>query len=150
MACTRDVDHASPQQGVPAQLIVGASSDNLPVIRSLVENVLLTADLPMSDVSDVTLGVDEISTQIILRSRATDPVGCSLQVGPDVVVVEVYGVLRSGSTLSTDGFGWHVVRTVSDSVTIDLSDGAPDCEVRVTLIKARSIAEADPVAGHEV
>ncbi|KQR97773.1 hypothetical protein ASG12_11895 [Williamsia sp. Leaf354] len=140
MAAAGDVDRASEQHHVPAQVSVAASLPNLAVIRSVVESVLLTEDFSIADVSDVVLGVDEIATQIITRSRETDTVGCSLLAVPAGVAVEVRGVLRSASTLSTDGFGWHVVQTVADSVTIDVAGVAPDREVLVRLAKTRSTA----------
>ena len=102
MAATGDVDRASEQHHVPAQVSVAASLPNLAVIRSVVESVLLTEDFSIADVSDVVLGVDEIASQIITRSRETDTVGCSLLAVPAGVAVEVRGVLRSASTLSTD------------------------------------------------
>ena len=140
MAAAGDVDRASEQHHVPAQVSVAASLPNLAVIRSVVESVLLTEDFSIADVSDVVLGVDEIASQIITRSRETDTVGCSLLAVPAGVAVEVRGVLRSASTLSTDGVGWHVVQTVADSVTIDVAGVAPDREVLVRLAKTRSTA----------
>ena len=140
MAATGDVERASEQHHVPAQVSVAASLPNLAVIRSVVESVLLTEDFSIADVSDVVLGVDEIASQIITRSRETDTVGCSLLAVPAGVAVEVRGVLRSASTLSTDGVGWHVVQTVADSVTIDVAGVAPDREVLVRLAKTRSTA----------
>ncbi|MCX6470759.1 MAG: hypothetical protein NTW76_15795 [Corynebacteriales bacterium] len=145
MVHASEVDRVSARQAVPAQLVVGASLSNLTVIRSVVESVLLTEDFSIADVSDVVLGVDEIATQIITRSRETDTVGCSLLAVPAGVAVEVRGVLRSASTLSTNGFGWHVVRTVADSVTIDVAGVAPDREVLVRLAKSRS-TETKPTA----
>ncbi|MGJ0120938.1 anti-sigma factor [Williamsia sp. MIQD14] len=139
MVRTSDIDQVSAQQGVPVRLVVGATLTSLTVIRSLVESVLLTEDFSITDVADVLLGVDEIATQIITRSHDTDVVECSLLAGPAGVAVQMRGVLRSGLTISTDGFGWHVVRSVADSVTIDMAGVAPDRQVLVRLAKVRSI-----------
>lgn len=126
------------RQGVPVLLSVAATPANLPVIRTLVESVLLTADFSLADASDVQLGVDEICTQIIARSAESDRLTCSLSIDPVEVSGEISGTLRGALELSTDGFGWHVVQSVTDAVDVAVSGSGDDRVVLVRFSKVRT------------
>lgn len=131
-----DIDQVSSQRGIPVQLSIGATLDSLAVIRSLVDTVLLSAEFSLADTADVTLGVDEICTQIVSHSVVSGSLRCTLLTGPGGVAGEISGVLRQGLSLPDTGFGWHVITSVTDAVVIDTA--GDDGSVCVRFVKVRS------------
>lgn len=105
----------SGEAGQPIEVTVPAEAAVLPVVRAVLESVLLLDDWTIDEIADVKLGVDEICSQII-EMRA---VGARLSVSVSVssfgeLSGRIDGVLAPEGSLDTEGFGWHVVRTVID------------------------------------
>lgn len=119
------------------ELTVPARVDRLPIVRGLVENVLLTDDFGLDTVADLKVGVDESCTELIALA---DTEAASLQVvvttGPQRVQIEVCCAVGD-STVDVTSFGWYVIECVADDVSVAYAQGARGREARITLTTVR-------------
>ncbi|MCH5641217.1 anti-sigma factor [Gordonia sp. ABSL49_1] len=109
------IDEITRSADVPVVLSVRAHRTTLPIIRALVEHVMLLDDWTIDDVADLKLGVDEICGQLIEGARPAERIEVALTTGPQGLVVTMEAPVVSGFALETDGFGWRVVETVTDA-----------------------------------
>lgn len=136
----RVVDELSHAANAPVEISVVAESGRLAIVRSVVEQTLYLDDWAIDDVADVVLGVDEICTQIITTSEPDRRIVISIAVGPRGVVGRIDGTLDAGFDIDTAGFGWHVVRTVTDAQSISFVDRGGRRDVTVRFAKRRNPA----------
>ncbi|WP_330230794.1 ATP-binding protein [Nocardia sp. NBC_00508] len=95
---------------VPAQL------EQLTMLRALSETVALIADFALDEVTDIRLALDEVATSLILDAVPGSMVDCEFTYDADKMFVHVSAVAVSESVIGQAGFGWHIVRTLTDSI----------------------------------
>lgn len=118
------------------QLTVPARVDRLPIVRALVESVLLTDDFSLDAVADLKVGVDESCTELIALSDSAAVLSVAVATGPNDVRIAVSCEVGDSSVDQTS-FGWYVIDCVADNVGIEYSDGARRREVTITLTTLR-------------
>ncbi|GAB23341.1 putative anti-sigma factor [Gordonia polyisoprenivorans NBRC 16320 = JCM 10675] len=123
--------------GEPVELAVGAESDRLSIIRSVVERTLYLADWTVDEVTDVKIAIDEICSQLISAAVAGARVHLSLTVGPTGAVARAASPVIPGFEIDTTGFGWRVVTTLTDAHTIECVDRPDHRDLTVTIGKTR-------------
>ncbi len=95
---------------VPARL------EQLTMLRALAETVALIADFALDEVTDIRLALDEVATSLILDAAAGSTIDCEFTYDTDKMFVHVSSVAVTESVMGHAGLGWHIVRTLSDSI----------------------------------
>ncbi|EME22116.1 ATP-binding protein [Rhodococcus triatomae] len=108
---------ASPA-GTPVEVRVRADHGRLPVLRAVAETVAILADLTLDHVSDVKLAVDEICSALVTKAAVDADVVCRFDATATVLGVHVSADTTTDRVPDERGFGWHVVRTLTDTVSV--------------------------------
>ncbi|MGY1896912.1 ATP-binding protein [Nocardia gipuzkoensis] len=95
---------------VPARL------EQLTMLRALAETVALIADFALDEVTDIRLALDEVATSLIVDAAADSMIDCEFTYDTDKMFVHVSSVAATDSVVGRAGFGWHIVRTLTDSI----------------------------------
>jgi serine/threonine-protein kinase RsbW len=97
---------------------VPAETGHLIMLRALAETVALIADFGIDEVTDIRLALDEVATSLILDAVPGSTLDCEFRYGDDRMFVRVGSVTAMLSAIGEDSFSWHIVRTLTDSVTV--------------------------------
>lgn len=101
----------------PAELRVCAEFGQLPLLRAVAETVAVLADFTLDDVSDIELAVDEVCSVLIKDAQRGSVLTCRFHSGDFDLRVRV-GVDTATDRLPDEqSFGWHVLRTLTDSIS---------------------------------
>ncbi|WP_433191747.1 ATP-binding protein [Nocardia sp. CA-107356] len=95
---------------VPAEL------EQLTMLRALAETVALIADFAIDEVVDIRLALDEVATSLILDAAPGSTLDCEFTYNDNEMFVHVASVAVSDSVVGQAGFGWHIVRTLTQSI----------------------------------
>jgi serine/threonine-protein kinase RsbW len=102
----------------PVNIRVAADKSQVPMIRAIAETLAVLADFSLDEVADIKLAVDEAAMTIIGHAGA----GSELTVAFTTTEHGFHGVVQSwlplSNTLPQSGFGWHVLQTLTESVTV--------------------------------
>ncbi|WP_028477314.1 anti-sigma factor [Nocardia sp. CNY236] len=96
---------------------VPAASDQLAMLRAIAETVLLMADFGIDEVTDIRLALDEVASALVLDAVDGSELDCVFGFDGPTVDVRVRAVTASDASPDRAGFGWHVVATLTDSVS---------------------------------
>ncbi len=113
------VINISAEQGLystPVEIRVAASVTQLPIVRGLAETLVLLSDFTLDEVADIRLAVDEVCSTLIALAAAGTSLDCRFTIGEAQLLVEVTGVAETEGLPDQRSFGWHVLRTLTDSV----------------------------------
>jgi serine/threonine-protein kinase RsbW len=94
-----------------------ARVDQLPMVRSLGETVLLHADFTLEEVADIRLALNEVATALILDAVPGSTIGCTFSYSADRVVVRVSSTAVSKAEAGPDQLSWYVVATLTESLS---------------------------------
>ncbi|MEU8898850.1 anti-sigma factor [Nocardia sp. NPDC048505] len=97
---------------VPAEL------EQLTMLRALAETVTLIADFGIDEVTDIRLALDEIATALMLGAVPGSEVETGFSFREGAITVEVSGVAATDTALDQGNFGWHIVETLTDSISV--------------------------------
>ena len=95
---------------VPAEL------DQLTMLRALAETVALIADFAIDEVVDIRLALDEVATSLILDAVPGSTLDCEFTYNETEMFVRVASAAVSETVVGQAGFGWHIVRTLTQSI----------------------------------
>ncbi|WP_228803656.1 ATP-binding protein [Nocardia higoensis] len=95
---------------------VPARPEQLTMLRALAETVGHIADFAIDEVADIRLALDEVATALVLDAVPGSELDCELDYGQDRMTVRVRGLTASKDPVARNGFGWHIVRTLTESV----------------------------------
>ncbi|MFC9434022.1 anti-sigma factor [Nocardia sp. NPDC057030] len=87
------------------------------MLRALAETVALIADFALDEVTDIRLALDEVATSLILDAVPGSSLECEFTYDTNQMFVHVASVAASESVVGQAGFGWHIVRTLTHSIT---------------------------------
>ncbi|MCQ4122513.1 ATP-binding protein [Rhodococcus tibetensis] len=128
--------------GSLVELRVTAEFDQLPVIRAVAETLAALANFGADEVADIKLAADEIASELIGAVVSdVDYVTLSFVTSDSALAVTVAARIAAGHVPDRGAFGWHVLETVTDSVTVteSASDSAlPGQQVSVEFVKHRT------------
>ncbi|WP_024805417.1 ATP-binding protein [Nocardia sp. BMG51109] len=111
----------SAEQGLrstPVEIGVAATVSQLPIVRGLAETLVLLSDFTLDEVADIRLAVDEACSTLIAVAAAGTTLRCRFTVGDEDLLVRVTGIAGAEGLPDQRSFGWHVLRTLTDEVTI--------------------------------
>ena len=124
----------------PIVLTVQAELNQLPVMRSVAEVLGILGDFNLDDVVDIKLAVDEVCSQLIIGAAKDTELTASFMVSDADLTATFCARAVATYSLPRDGFGWQVLNTVADTVTVtELPIGdARDRKITVEIVKLRS------------
>ena len=104
-------------------LTIPADTAHVAMARSVAAAMAARADLPLDQLEDLRLAVDEALTQAIADAVPGSEVACSSTVHDTGLVVVVSAASASGRPPSTGTFSWIVLKALVDEVAADVQDG---------------------------
>ncbi len=97
---------------------VPAEHEQLVMLRALAETVALIADFGLDEVTDIRLALDEVATSLIAAAVADSTLSCDFDYDEHRMTVRVTSTAATESFLDQEGFGWHIVRTLTRGVGV--------------------------------
>ncbi len=117
MSATSDLSHAAATR---VGVRVPAEFEQLTMLRALTETALLMAELPLDEVTDIQVAVDEIATAVMDSAVMGSELECEFGFGDGRIAVFVSAVAGTRYPIDEHGFGWHVIHTITESLTADV------------------------------
>jgi serine/threonine-protein kinase RsbW len=114
-----DLDGASS-----VEVRTSASAAMIPTIRAVASDLAARADFDLDAISDLRMAVDEACATLVDLAAPKSTLQCSFLVHADRIVV--HATVQAGQAdakVSTDTFGWRVLQTLADEVTVDHATG---------------------------
>jgi serine/threonine-protein kinase RsbW len=108
-----------PVATATVEIRIAADPAQLPTLRALAETVALLADFTLDEVSDVRLAVDEAASILVPDAVPGATLSCLFAVDAAGIGVRVWTVSRVARLPDQHDFGWHVLRTLTDSVAVE-------------------------------
>ena len=113
-------------------LTIPSDTAYVALARSVAATMSAQADLPIDQLEDVRLAVDEALSQVIADAPPGSDITCTYTVdGADLSII-VAGASVSGEVPSTGTFSWIVMRALVDHVSADVADGALSLHLRIS------------------
>jgi len=109
-----------------------ASTQNVRLARTVAAAMAAQADLPIDQLEDVRLAVDEAVSQLVLGSIDGGTITCTFALADDGLIVTVSGPTRDGRVPSTATFSWTVLTALVDSVDATAQDPLVTLTLRVS------------------
>jgi serine/threonine-protein kinase RsbW len=110
----------------PVELQVPTELDQLAVVRTVAEAVAARENLDLDAVADVKLAVDEASACLISRATLGARLECRFRALTHVLEVIVSTTTTTVDVPNENSFGWHVLTTLTDALTVERGRIAPD------------------------
>ncbi|GAA2979326.1 ATP-binding protein [Actinokineospora diospyrosa] len=123
-------------QVADVELRLRADLANLPIVRAVAAAVAMGADFTVDEIDDLRLAVDEACSQLIVLAAPGAELDCRFSREPAGVRFSASTRSHAGTAPATDTFGWHVLRTLADSVETGLGEGVRP-PVHITVRKLR-------------
>ncbi|MCB0949333.1 MAG: anti-sigma factor [Mycobacterium sp.] len=99
------------------ELRVGATLENLAVLRTLVAAIGTFEDLDFDAVADLRLAVDEACTRLIRSAVPGATLLLVVDPQPEALVVRASTTCDSVDILAPGSFSWHVLTSLTDEVS---------------------------------
>ncbi len=109
-----------------------AQTQNVSLARTVAAAMSARADLPLDQLEDVRLAVDEAVSQLIADSPPDGEVMCAFRLVEDGLDIRVTAPSGSGLVPPTGTFSWTVLTALVDSVTATVDDGVVTLRLHVT------------------
>lgn len=113
-------------------LTIPADTAHVAMARSVAASMSAHADLPIDQLEDVRLAVDEALSQVIADAPRPSRITCTYSIDDDGLAITVEGTSSSGVVPSTGTFSWIVMRALVDEVSADIVDDLLVLHLRVT------------------
>ncbi len=94
---------------------------NVGLARTLAASMSARADLPIDQLEDVRLAVDEAVSQVILDAPAGSDITCTFDVHGTDLAITISAPTSSGTVPAQDTFSWTVLRALVETVTADVT-----------------------------
>ncbi|WP_319943037.1 anti-sigma factor [Nocardia aurantia] len=106
----------------PVGVRVDAVPEQLTMLRALAETVTLMADFALDEVTDIRVALDEIATCLLPAAVPGSSIECEFDFDGDRMTVRVIGLATRLGMIDEDSFGWHVLRTITDTLVVHETD----------------------------
>jgi serine/threonine-protein kinase RsbW len=122
-----DLDSASATDldGVSSvEVRTSATAALIPTIRAVASDLAARADFDLDAISDLRMAVDEACATLVDLAAPSSSLLCTFVVRLDRIEVRARVTAdRPDAEVSTDTFGWRVLQTLADDVTVDQEPG---------------------------
>jgi serine/threonine-protein kinase RsbW len=123
-----DLDSPSPADALDGASTVevrtSASAALIPTIRAVASDLAARADFDLDAISDLRMAVDEACATLVDVAAPTSWLRCTFLVRPERIEVHAQVQTKHADTVvSTDTFGWRVLQTLADEVTVHHDPG---------------------------
>jgi serine/threonine-protein kinase RsbW len=106
------------------EITTPASATLIPTIRAVASDLAGRADFDLDAIADLRMAVDEACATLVDLAAPMTRLRCTFQLHPDhIEVVAEVRAGRSDAAVSTETFGWRVLQTLADKVSVQ---HAPD------------------------
>lgn len=112
-------------------LTFAARTRNAALARTVAAAMSARADLPLDQLEDIRLAVDEAVSQSILDAPDSAEVTCSFTVDGGELSIAVSSPSLSGRPPGTDTFSWTVLSALVDEVSASVTDGVVTIRMHV-------------------
>jgi serine/threonine-protein kinase RsbW len=112
-------------------LTFAARTHNAALARTVAAAMAARADMPIDQLEDVRLAVDEAVSQAILDAPDGSDVECRFTHDGAELDITVSAPSASGSTPGTNTFSWMVLSALVDEVEASIVDGSVTIGMRV-------------------
>jgi serine/threonine-protein kinase RsbW len=99
------------------ELRLPAMAEQIPLVRMLTHGMVSRADFGLDAIADAKMAVDEACAQLVQLAELGSQLHCRFRHEPDGLHVVVSTRSRDPRPPSDRTFGWHVLTTLSRSVT---------------------------------
>lgn len=109
----------TPEGTSTVEVRTSASASLIPTIRAVASDLAARADFDLDAISDLRMAVDEACATLVDVAAPSSMLRCTFLVRPERI--EVHAEVRARRTedvVSTDTFGWRVLQTLADEVTV--------------------------------
>ena len=113
-------------------LVFRAQARNAALARTVAAAMAARADLPLDQLEDVRLAVDEAVSQLILDAPDGSDVTCGFEIAGDVLRIRVHAPSRSESVPDRQTFSWTVLTALVDEVIASVDGGVVTLDLLVT------------------
>jgi serine/threonine-protein kinase RsbW len=104
-------------------LTFAADTRNVSLARTVAAAMSARADLPVDQLEDVRLAVDEAVSQLIDDAPDDSRITCVFTNGAEGLDIRLSAPTKTGRPPSTDTFSWTVLTALVEDVTADVTDG---------------------------
>ncbi|WP_067542677.1 ATP-binding protein [Nocardia crassostreae] len=123
---------------------IPADVEQLTMLRALAETVALVADFALDEVTDVRVALDEVATALIVSAVPGSCVDCDFGFDEYRMRVRVAAVVIDNEAMDKAGFGWHVLQTLTESLTAQTGSFDPISGGYPTVVEfSRTRGESD-------
>ncbi|TQF68313.1 ATP-binding protein [Rhodococcus spelaei] len=112
------VGPGATELGAAVEVRVTAELAQLPVLRAMAETITVLNEFNLDEISDVTLAVDQVCSDLIGDTVEGAELTCRFQLAGDELCVGISSIIRSDRGPDQHGFGWHVLRSLTDSIAV--------------------------------
>jgi serine/threonine-protein kinase RsbW len=109
-----------------------ARTQNVALARTVTAAMAARADLPLDQLEDARLAIDEAVSQLIADAPAGSEIACRFRVQDGSLDIVVTAPSASGQVPPTGTFSWTVLTALVDSVTATVDDGTVTLGLHVT------------------
>lgn len=132
------IEELERNSGAPVELRVVADADQLPVVRAVAETLAVLGDFTLDDIADIKLVVDEVCSELIAGAVPAAELTCSFVVSDAGIRITTTSVVAEDRVPKSDSFGWHVLQTLTDSISLSAATVDSGSQVAVDVVKRRS------------
>jgi serine/threonine-protein kinase RsbW len=101
-----------------------ASAALIPTIRAVASDLAARADFDLDAISDLRMAVDEACATLVDLAAPSATLLCTFRVRMDTIEVHAQVEAgQAGAQVSTDTFGWRVLQTLADDVSVQHGGG---------------------------
>jgi len=104
-------------------LTFDADTRNVGLARTVAAAMCARTDLPIDQLEDVRLAVDEAVSQLIVDAPPDSTVTCIFRPEDHGLDISLSSPSMSGNPPATDTFAWTVLIALVDDVTAQVADG---------------------------
>lgn len=102
--------------------VVPADAEQLIMVRALTETIALVGDFGIDEATDIRLAVDEVVSALVLDAAPGSSIECGFTASESAMQVRVAGVTTTADGPDTNGFGWHIVSTLTEWASTSTAD----------------------------
>ena len=118
------------------RLCLPARADMVPTVRAVTADLARRADFDLDAVADLRLAVDEACAELVRLSNPTQLLYGAFRVDDGQVHLSVsVRATDAAARIDPEGFGWRVLRALTDEVSVEYGTGPQGDQVVIHLLK---------------